>query len=514
MRLNQLHWLEIVEYLTIVIALIGLAIALASAQLWYVLVPLSIALVLNALNRFRSEQRNRRRIAAASKQLEHKFSEEIKVLAEKLANQVAQTEAVIPESVIPQQMDSQEMASLQDNLAKLQQSLNNVIAYLKNNVLVERVEQLEQVLTQLKVEINRVSRQVSLSSDIALPKLKSPPTQATTTTTSSKPPVSISQIPNWQYLNTLNAHSESVTALAISADSKFLTSGSWDRSLKLWSLATGDLLDSAIEHSQGLLVVTFTGFHGGNYFLATGSFDHSIKLWSIELQEGAGARLFCDRTLTAHTGSVQTLATSLDSQILFSGSYDQTIKQWSIEEGEMLKSSYDELGAIYAIAFHQQGQFIASGGGDGNISLWQLGSGERLGCLSGNLSSVGALTISLDGNWLAAGCVDGTIKLWQLKPSILQSQQNSLPKVVFNAHAGQISALVFSQDGQILFSSGADGQVKLWHSDSGQLLTVLPQEGNQETNLSRIFSLALSADGQFLTAGSVNGQIKIWQKTQ
>ncbi len=523
MGFHQLHWLDIGEYLSIAATAIGLLIAVALRQPIYIFIPVAIALVLNLINRLRLEQRSRGRIAGALKQLQRKFSEEIQDLEKKVKKK--ETMARLP--VLPRGTDSSEasqtisgepIASFQEDLATLERSLGSVVQYLNSYSLPERVEHLEKSFAQLRAEISRISRLLEDSEEIALTETE-PRSSAVQAASTSAPPRESPAPPaqNWNWINTLKDHSESVTALAISSDGKLLASASWDRTLKLWSLANGNLIDTAVEHSQGLLAVTFMGYgdrnrHAQSYTLATGSFDQTIKLWSIEPRERDDLILSFNRTLTGHTGSIHALAIAPDRQILVSGSYDQTIKQWDLARGEMLTSSYDELGAIYAIALDRESQFIASGGGDGRITLWQLSSGERLGFLPGNVSSVESLAISPDGQTLAAGCADGRIKFWQLEPDIFQSGREPLPSRVISAHVGQVMSLAFSADGQTLFSSGADGRIKIWYPDSTEALAVLTLDDHEGDRLTPVFSLTLSPDGQLLAAGGAGGTIKIWRR--
>jgi WD40 repeat protein len=59
--------------------------------------------------------------------------------------------------------------------------------------------------------------------------------------------------------------------------------------------------------------------------LASGSFDQTIKLWNVQ----TGQLL---RTLTGHTDVVRSVAWSADGQVLASGSDDRTIKIWGVKE--------------------------------------------------------------------------------------------------------------------------------------------------------------------------------------
>src|SRR6266699_3952853 len=78
---------------------------------------------------------------------------------------------------------------------------------------------------------------------------------------------------SWHCTRTLTGHKDNVFSVAMSADGQTLASGSYDNTIKLWNLKTGDLL----------------------------------------------------RTLTGHEGEVRSVAISPDGQTLASGSIDKTI---------------------------------------------------------------------------------------------------------------------------------------------------------------------------------------------
>ncbi|MEO0971189.1 MAG: hypothetical protein AAFX80_23470 [Cyanobacteria bacterium J06639_18] len=56
-----------------------------------------------------------------------------------------------------------------------------------------------------------------------------------------------------------------------------------------------------------------------NQILVSGSYDKTIKLWNIQTGE-------CLKTLDEHTNKISSVAITPDNQILVSGSYDKTIR--------------------------------------------------------------------------------------------------------------------------------------------------------------------------------------------
>jgi WD40 repeat protein len=76
-------------------------------------------------------------------------------------------------------------------------------------------------------------------------------------------------------------------------------------------------------HTEPVYSVTFTP--DGKY-LATGSFDNTIKLW--ELANGKEAKTYGGPN--GHQKMVMCVAISPDGQLLASGSIDNTLKVWDI----------------------------------------------------------------------------------------------------------------------------------------------------------------------------------------
>jgi WD40 repeat protein len=59
--------------------------------------------------------------------------------------------------------------------------------------------------------------------------------------------------------------------------------------------------------------------------LASGSFDGSVKLWAV----ATGEELAC---LQGHTRAVMALAFAPDGHRIASGSYDQTVRIWRLDK--------------------------------------------------------------------------------------------------------------------------------------------------------------------------------------
>jgi WD40 repeat protein len=69
-----------------------------------------------------------------------------------------------------------------------------------------------------------------------------------------------------------------VTAVACSPNGKKIISGSFDRTIKIWSIYEKSCLYTLSGHSSG---VTSVAYSPCGYKIVSGSYDSSIKIWDV-----------------------------------------------------------------------------------------------------------------------------------------------------------------------------------------------------------------------------------------
>lgn len=293
----------------------------------------------------------------------------------------------------------------------------------------------------------------------------------------------------WKCIHTLNSHTNYVIGVAISPDGRTLASCSYDKTIKLWHLSSGNLLGTLVAHSGW---VTCVAISPDGKTLASGSLDNTVKLWDI----GSGN---LQKTLAGHSAYVISLAISPDGQTIASGCFDNTIKLWHLPTGNAIGTLTGHTGYVEALAISPDGKMLASGGGfdDHTIKLWELSSGNLIATLKGHSSSVRSLSFSPDSTRLASGSEDKTIKLWD---AIGKQVIYTLPK-----QTAWVQAVAISPDGEMLATGSRDTAVKLWSLENGQLQYTLQWHSGPVT------SLAFSPDGARLASGSWDNTVKIWQ---
>jgi GTPase SAR1 family protein len=162
-----------------------------------------------------------------------------------------------------------------------------------------------------------------------------------------------------ELLRPLVGHSDRVTGLAWSSDSKQLASCSADFTIRLWDIETGSF--TTLNGHRGL--VTGVAWSPDGSIVASCSNDRTIRLWDPE----RGAEV---RVLEGHTNEVIILSFMGDSGLLASKATDQTLRLWRWQTGESVAILHESEGGS-ALALNPHSSVAASSNGS-NIALWDI----------------------------------------------------------------------------------------------------------------------------------------------
>ncbi|KAF2036724.1 WD40 repeat-like protein [Setomelanomma holmii] len=176
---------------------------------------------------------------------------------------------------------------------------------------------------------------------------------------------------NPYFIRALTGHHHSVRAIAAHGDT--LVSGSYDCTVRVWKISTGEVLQRLQGHSQKVYSVVLD--HARNRCIS-GSMDNMVKVWSLE----TGACLF---TLEGHTSLVGLL--DLSHGRLVSAAADSTLRIWDPENGQCKSRLCAHTGAI--TCFQHDGQKVISGS-DRTLKMWNVRTGEFVKDLLTDLSGV------------------------------------------------------------------------------------------------------------------------------
>ena len=173
------------------------------------------------------------------------------------------------------------------------------------------------------------------------------------------------------FVRVLTGHHHSVRAIAAHADT--LVSGSYDCSVRVWKISTGETVHRLQGHTQKVYSVVLD--HKRNRCIS-GSMDNLVKVWSLD----AGSVLF---NLEGHTSLVGLL--DLQGDRLVSAAADSTLRIWDPENGHCKSTLRAHTGAI--TCFQHDGQKVISGS-DRTLKMWDVSTGQFVKDLLTDLSGV------------------------------------------------------------------------------------------------------------------------------
>lgn len=262
-------------------------------------------------------------------------------------------------------------------------------------------------------------------------------------------------LPDGQWLKTLEGHTAEVWSLAMSADGRLLVSSSDDGTVRLWRLPDGKSLNT-IPIPSGAVnrLAVSRSTKPDTWILAGNGRDSTVYLWELPSGKPLG-------TLTGHTDLVVYLAATDAGTCLASGSRDQSIRLWQLPSGKPAKILTGHTNAVNSLAFNHEGNLLTSGSLDKTVRLWQLPSGEPRHTFKGHDDAIIDLDISADGEILASGSRDNTIRLWRLS--------NHTHLATLDGHTDWVTCVSISPDGQMAASGSFDDTIRLWQSDLARL---------------------------------------------
>ena len=152
-------------------------------------------------------------------------------------------------------------------------------------------------------------------------------------------------------------------SVAYSPDGRHITSGSDDRTIRIWDAETGTPVGNPLkEHTNWVLSVAYSP--DGRYIIS-GSSDFTIRIWDAETSTVVG------NPIEGHTGAVLSVAYSPDGRHIISGSDDRTIRIWHAETGTAVGNPLKgHAGAVSSVAYSPHRQRIASGSVDKTTRVW------------------------------------------------------------------------------------------------------------------------------------------------
>jgi WD40 repeat protein len=332
---------------------------------------------------------------------------------------------------------------------------------------------------------------------------------------------------------TLEGHKNTISTVAYSPDGRFLVTGSWDDTAKIWD-ADGRHLIDLVGH-EGWVICAM--FNGDGERVVTGSTDGTVRVWETQtgrplaVMRGHEAAIkSCDfaadaslglsvsedgsvrvwdttrgrdiRHLKGHTDWVRSAAFSPDGKRIVSAAQDGTLRVWDPANGhELLKIETGEH-SLEQAAFCPDQACILTAGDSAGASLWSISTLNRIARFEGHSGPVRAAAMSRDGTRVITasgselGEGDETARIWET------STGRELLKL--KGHIGDVMTAAFSPDGSRVVTGGDDKTAKVWDAKTGEALLDL------RGHTGAVLSVAFDPSGKSIATGSADQTVRLW----
>ncbi|KAJ8680246.1 hypothetical protein QAD02_016033 [Eretmocerus hayati] len=299
----------------------------------------------------------------------------------------------------------------------------------------------------------------------------------------------------WKLYRVISGHLGWVRCCAIEPGNEWFATGSADRLIKIWDLATGKLKISLTGHISSVRGLAFSKRHP--YLFSCGE-DRQVKCWDLEYNKvirhyhghlsavysmalhpsidvlmTAGrdctARVWDMRTkanvhtLTGHTNTVASVISQIHDPQVITGSHDCTIRLWDLAAGRSMATLTNHKKSVRALTFHPTLNMFASASPD-NIKQWKSEDGKFIQNLSGHNAIINCLAANEDGV-LVSGADNGTMHMWDWRTGYnFQRLQAPVQPGSMDSEAG-IFSITFDLSGTRMITTEADKTIKIYKED-------------------------------------------------
>ncbi len=201
-------------------------------------------------------------------------------------------------------------------------------------------------------------------------------------------------------LRTIEAHDSEIPSAAMSPDGRYVASGSWDKTIRMWNYPRirGAAQVEPHEHE-----VWSTDLMPDGQRLASGDYGGRVLLWDVSSGDPVASWRVDDQVIydLEVDPAGERLAVSSTS----------AMSVWELESRTRWLRYDDTWSPSKTFAYHPDGTVMATVGLDSLVRIWDTASGEQLQTFPTEIGLIHATAFSPDGRLLAA-CGSAEVRVW------------------------------------------------------------------------------------------------------
>ncbi|QDU78451.1 Serine/threonine-protein kinase PknB [Polystyrenella longa] len=252
-------------------------------------------------------------------------------------------------------------------------------------------------------------------------------------------------------------------------DNQFLISSANDKKLKKWSIPSGEQVGEFVGHDDDTRAFDIS--RDGKY-LVTGSFDRTVRMWEMESQKEINIVGIPEVDGTTNL-SIQSVSFSLDGKAVVVGTKNAGVCQWEWRQ-DTLRIIGVHKDPVSFVCYSNYQQEVFACDRSGAVKIWNVGSDTlpnqalRLTPLDSRQVHTGriyAACLTIDGSKLLSVGEDGCVKGVELVAKNVNSKISEYRAITTYAHSPESERLVvILNDGKVVHGfENREGKItRIW----------------------------------------------------
>lgn len=312
-----------------------------------------------------------------------------------------------------------------------------------------------------------------------------------------------------------------IATIAITPNERYFITGSEGGKIRFFDFKTRELKRMFLGHVERVADIAVTA---DSKFAVSASFDRTLKIWDLASLDRDSAT----QTPDGHTDAINDVSLSADGQHAVTGSDDKTVKYWNVAEGRVIRTLEPRSASVTAVALSASGHRAVLATWRGEFIVWNPETGDIVCTLAKQVSTIRELAISPDQKLVYALTYENKLASWDLEtgravlqPSLRSTlEQSALGTLesklrfrdvssgqtlrVVEGRQARIDSIALTPDRRLAIIASGDKTLNIWSVEKGTCVRTL--EGHTHT----IREAVVSRDGQFIVSVSLDRTVRVW----